>query len=59
MNDYFELSNIDEQFRKQKAILLLKITGDFYKIINGHFKNFEGENENGNLWLWRCAINSK
>ena len=49
MNDYFELSNIDEQFRKQKAILLLKITGDFYKIINGHFKNFKGENENGNL----------
>lgn len=49
MNDYFELSNNGEQFNEQKLILFLKITGNFYKIINGHFKNFKGESENGNL----------
>ena len=49
MNDYFELSNKGEQFNEQKLILFLKIMGSFYKIINGHFKNFKGENENGNL----------
>ena len=49
MNGYFELSNNGERFNKQKLILFLKIMGSFYKIINGYFKNFEGENENGNL----------
>ena len=49
MNDYFELSNNGEQFNEQKLILFLKITESFYKIINGHFKDFKGENENGYL----------